>query len=260
MRDRRVSPDCVFVGTRRGRLRRRCAGTVFHQSSGRFGYRVRLSVRGAGNGPLSNDGGTASARRAFRARVVVANVTPNAFASRADPAADWPPLPVRHLVSRACSSPTCSWLWDYAGPYRNSRLRSRRYCLPVRSARSAPEMRFTKRGSRPVGLRFIWLLGTPRKTRGQDGSLLFSCRALSSPTIASRFYPDDCACLHAPRKALPQQKNRCLRQQIRHVFHLPRARQKVPFLNRKSRLTAQILEIVDTQKMNIRGIIPVIRK
>ena len=35
--------------------------------------------------------------------------------------------------------------------------------------------------------------GAWRKTRGQDGSLLLSCGALSSPT-ARRFYPDVCAC------------------------------------------------------------------
>jgi hypothetical protein len=86
------------------------------------------------------------------------------LASRADPAAGWPRIPARSPGSRACSFPTCSWLSDYAGPDGSPRYRSHQYCLPVRSTRSAPEMRFFEAqfpARRCLCLCFTWRLAAP---------------------------------------------------------------------------------------------------
>src|SRR5439155_9701928 len=72
------------------------------------------------------------------------------LASRADPAAGWPRMPARSLGSRACSFSTCSWLLDYAGPVRNSRIAFPPVLPSAGSTRSAPEMRFSKLDSRLV--------------------------------------------------------------------------------------------------------------
>jgi hypothetical protein len=114
------------------------------------------------------------------------------LASRTDPAACvGHRMPARSLGSRACSFSTCVWLLDYAGPGERSRFRSRQCCLPVARTRSAPGIRFSKLDSSPVDASVYTspgTCGTQRKTRGQDGSLLLSCGALSSPTTR-RFIP-----------------------------------------------------------------------
>jgi hypothetical protein len=82
--------------------------------------------------------------------------------------------------SRAQRAPrfsTCVWLLGYAGPDENSRWRSRQCGLPVGSTRSMP-----------LSTLHPAPRGTRRKTRGQDGSLLLSRGALSSPTT-HRFIP-----------------------------------------------------------------------
>lgn len=115
------------------------------------------------------------------------------LASRRGPAArsaHW--IPVRSLGSRACSFPTCVRLLDYAGPEQNSRYRFAQCGLPLRPLGRRPECVFRSsipRPSVPLSTLHPAPHGTQRKTRGQDGSLLLSCGALSSPT-ARRFYPD----------------------------------------------------------------------
>ena len=113
------------------------------------------------------------------------------LASRTGPAADKPRMPARSLGSRACSFSTCVRLLDYAGPGSSSRLRSRQCGLPVPAHGRRPEFVFRSsipRPSIPLSTLHPVPHGTQRKTRGQDGSLLLSCGALSSPT-ARRFIP-----------------------------------------------------------------------
>jgi hypothetical protein len=103
-----------------------------------------------------------------------------------------PGMPARSLGSRACSFSTCGWLLDYAGPGENSRSRFPQCGLPVGSIRSAPDgipyRSSIPRPSMPLSTLHPIPHGIRRKTRGQDGSLLLSCGALSSPT-ARRFIP-----------------------------------------------------------------------
>src|SRR6185312_4820741 len=112
-------------------------------------------------------------------------------------------MPARSLGSRACSFSTCSWLLDYAGPDRNSRLRSRQCCLPDREhtvgARNAlfeaqfPAcrclcLRFTRRLAAPGArlevkmVRYSFLVGLfhPRLHAGLS-------RRLRSLAVAARF-------------------------------------------------------------------------
>ena len=123
----------------------------------------------------------------------------------------WLPVPIRRLVgpgcrrglaeapikgagqvgSRACSFSTCSWLLDYAGSDNNSRLHSRQCGFPSGAQGRHPKCAFRSSipgPSMPLSTLHPAPHGTQRKTRGQDGSLLLSCGALSSPT-ARRFIP-----------------------------------------------------------------------
>ena len=107
-------------------------------------------------------------------------------ASCAGPVPGWPRIQPRSPASRACSFPTCSWLLDYAGSGENSPYRSPHCGLPVRSTRSRIaffEALFP--APRWLCLRFTRLLPAPA---ARLGSLLLSCRALSSPN-APRFIP-----------------------------------------------------------------------
>ena len=124
------------------------------------------------------------------------------LASRADPVAGWPRMPARSLGSRACSFSTCSWLLDYAGPARNSRLRSPQCGLPDRSTRSAPGMRFSKLDSRPVDASVYASPGTSRHPAQDSRSRWFATPFLWGSFIpdCTPVYPDDCACL---RMAVP---------------------------------------------------------
>ncbi len=121
------------------------------------------------------------------------------LASRADPTAGWPRMPARSLGSRACSFSTCSWLLDYAGPDRNSRLRSCQCGLPVRSTRSAPEMRFSKLDSRPVDASVYASPGTSRRPAQDSRSRWFATPFSWGSFIpyCTPVYPDDCACWRA---------------------------------------------------------------
>ena len=113
------------------------------------------------------------------------------LASRADPVAGWPRMPARSLGSRACSFSTCSWLLDYAGPDQSIAF-ALRSVWPSRYKHTVgARIAFSKLNSRPVDASVYASPGTSRhqrKTRGQDGSLLLSRGALSSPT-ARRFIP-----------------------------------------------------------------------
>jgi hypothetical protein len=117
------------------------------------------------------------------------------LASRADPAAGTPRMPARSLGSRACSFSTCSWLLDYAGPDKNSRLRSRQCGLPVRSTRSAPDMRFSKLDSRPVNASVYASPGASRRPAQDSRSRWFATPFLWGSFIpdCTPVYPDDCA-------------------------------------------------------------------
>ena len=106
------------------------------------------------------------------------------LASRADPVAGWPRMPARSLGSRACSFSTCSWLLDYAGPDGNSRWRSHQCCLPVRSTRSASEMRFSKLDSRPVDPSVYASPGTSRHPAQDSRSRWFA-----TPFFVGLFHP-----------------------------------------------------------------------
>ena len=100
-------------------------------------------------------------------------------------------MPARSPGSRACSFPTCSWLLDYAGPVRNSRLRPPSVAFPIGAHGRRPVCVFRSSipgPSVPLSTLHPAPRGTQRKTRGQDGSLLLSCEALSSST-ARRFIP-----------------------------------------------------------------------
>ena len=117
------------------------------------------------------------------------------MASRADPAAGKPRMPARSPGSRACSFSTCSWLLDYAGPAENSRWRPRQCCLPVRSTRSAPEMRFSKLDSRPVDASVYASPGASRRPAQDSRSRWFATPFLWGSFIPdyTPVYPDDCA-------------------------------------------------------------------
>jgi hypothetical protein len=94
-------------------------------------------------------------------------------------------MQTRPLGSRACSFPTCSWLSDYAGPDCSLRYRSRQCCLPVMSTRSAPEMRFSKLNSRPVGASVYASPGTSRHPAQDSRSRWFA-----TPFSWGSFIPD----------------------------------------------------------------------
>jgi len=59
-------------------------------------------------------------------------------------------MPMRSLGSRACSFSTCLSLQDYAGLTRTHDCVPASIAFPVASTRSAPEMRLSRLGSRPV--------------------------------------------------------------------------------------------------------------
>jgi hypothetical protein len=97
------------------------------------------------------------------------------------------PVLVRAVSRRANGSRTTPG----SSETQTSRFRLLRCCLPGGRTRSAPGWCFSKLNSPPpMPLSTLHLAprGTRRKTRGQDGSLLLSCGALSSPT-ARRFIP-----------------------------------------------------------------------
>ena len=95
-------------------------------------------------------------------------------------------LPVLvHVVSQRAG------VFDYAGSPLARDSRPRRCCLPYADTGRHPITDF--RSSIPGPPMPLFTLrpsprDAPRKTRGQDGSLLLSCRALSSPTTC-RFIP-----------------------------------------------------------------------
>ncbi len=114
------------------------------------------------------------------------------LASRAGPGTGWSRMPARSLGSRACSFSTCSWLSDYAGSAGRTRaivLLSLAFPLGAHGRHPDCVFRSSIPGpSMPLSTLHPATHVTQRKTRGQDGSLLLSCGALSSPT-ARRFIP-----------------------------------------------------------------------
>jgi hypothetical protein len=108
-------------------------------------------------------------------------------------------MQTRPLGSRACSFPTCSWLSDYAGPDWSLRYRSRQCCLPVMSTRSAPERRFSKLNSRPVGASVYASPGTSRHPAQDSRSRWFATPFSWGSFIpdCTPVYPDDCAHSHS---------------------------------------------------------------
>ena len=132
------------------------------------------------------------------------------LASRADPAAGKPRMPARSLGSRACSFSTCSWLLDYAGPDGSSRYRSHQCCLPVRSTRSAPELRFSKLSSRPVDASVYASPGTSRHPAQDSRSRWFAIPFLWGSFLPdyTPVYPDDCASLRSRLRTMPHTEPR----------------------------------------------------
>ena len=83
-------------------------------------------------------------------------------------------------------------VYDYAGSATGSRYRLLRCGLPHTSTGSAPQTVFSKLNTRPTNTSVYASKGTPRgapcKTRGQDGSLLLSCKTFSF-SASCRFIP-----------------------------------------------------------------------
>jgi hypothetical protein len=79
----------------------------------------------------------------------------------------------------------------YAGPANCSRSRRWPCCLPLLSTGSAPRIRVLRSSIPGPPMPLSTLRPPPhddaRKTRGQDGSLLLSCRTLSFPTTCRLF-------------------------------------------------------------------------
>ena len=105
-------------------------------------------------------------------------------ASRPDPPYFWW-IPARSLGSRACSFSTCVWLLDYAGPAEDLRCRPRQFCLPDRSTRSAPGIRFSKLDSSPVDTS-VYTSPDPSRHPAQDSR----SRWFATPFLWGSFIPD----------------------------------------------------------------------
>src|SRR5258708_14019982 len=96
------------------------------------------------------------------------------------------------------------WVYDYAGPGRNSRYRSRPYCLPPMQKRQRPNCLFSELNTQPTCTPVYPSPNTSRCATPNSpprGSLLLSRRTLSFPP-SSRFIPPPRLCdlspLHNP--------------------------------------------------------------
>ncbi len=87
--------------------------------------------------------------------------------------------------------PGVSGVYDYAGPDRNSRYRSRPCCLPPMQKRQRPDCIFSKLNTQPTCTPVYASLITsrcPTQNSGPSGSLLLSRRTLAFPA-SCRFIP-----------------------------------------------------------------------
>ena len=90
--------------------------------------------------------------------------------------------------------PGVSGVYDYAGPDRNSRYRSRPCCLPPMQKRQRPDCQFSKLNTQPTCTPVYASPNTSRcatQNSGPSGSLLLSRRTLSFPA-SCRFIPAHC--------------------------------------------------------------------
>ena len=87
--------------------------------------------------------------------------------------------------------PGVSGVYDYAGPDRNSRYRSRPCCLPPMQKRQRPDCIFSELNTQPTCTPVYASPNTSRcatQNSGPSGSLLLSRRTLSFPA-SCRFIP-----------------------------------------------------------------------
>jgi hypothetical protein len=87
--------------------------------------------------------------------------------------------------------PGVSGVYDYAGPRRNLRYRSRPYCLPPMQKRRRPDCIFSELNTQPTCTPVYASPYTSRcatQNSGPSGSLLLSRRTLSFPA-SCRFIP-----------------------------------------------------------------------
>src|ERR1700678_2426516 len=90
--------------------------------------------------------------------------------------------------------PGVSGVYDYAGPGRNSRYRSRPYCLTPTQKRQRPDCIFSELNTQPTCTPVYASPYTSRCTTqnsGPSGSLLLSRRTLPFPA-SCRFIPAHC--------------------------------------------------------------------
>ena len=90
--------------------------------------------------------------------------------------------------------PGVSGVYDYAGPSRNSRYRSRPCCLPPMQKRRRPDCIFSELNTQPTCTPVYASPHTSRcatQNSGPSGSLLLSRRTLSFPA-SCRFIPAHC--------------------------------------------------------------------
>jgi len=90
--------------------------------------------------------------------------------------------------------PGVSGVYDYAEPRRNSRYRSRPYCLPPMQKRQRPDCIFSELNTQPTCTPVYASLNTSRcatQNSGPSGLLLLSRRTLAFPA-SCRFIPAHC--------------------------------------------------------------------
>ncbi len=117
------------------------------------------------------------------------------LASRADPVLVSPGYRRGLSVLARAVSRRAHGSWTTPGLTGTRDLRSRQCCLPVRSTRSAPEMRFSKLNSRPVDASVYASPGTSRHPAQDSRSRWFATPFLWGSFIpdCTPVYPDDCA-------------------------------------------------------------------
>jgi hypothetical protein len=90
--------------------------------------------------------------------------------------------------------PDVSWVYDYAGPSRDSRFRPRSCCLPPMQKRQRPDCIFSEFNTQPACTPVYASPFTSRcatQNSGPSGSLLLSRRTLAFPA-SCRFIPAHC--------------------------------------------------------------------
>jgi hypothetical protein len=100
--------------------------------------------------------------------------------------------------------PGVSGVYDYAGPSRDSRYRSRPCCLPPMQKRQRPDCIFSEFNTQPTCTPVYASLLTSRsatQNSGPSGSLLLSRRTLAFPA-SCRFIPAHCIWCQSIRHAI----------------------------------------------------------